>query len=69
MDMRAVVGWFNWEACANCKYYPPETGGCDVNAPDDIRNFDMEYDNLECRLFEPVAPTLGGKDATPTAGG
>ncbi len=45
------VGRMNWNACKNCRHYPPERGGCDVEAgPED---FELEGDWLICTSFRP----------------
>lgn len=47
-----VVGRLTWDGCDGCKHYPPERGGCDIDAPDDIENFDLYFDHVVCRRFE-----------------
>lgn len=49
-DGQNWVGSMDWDACDECKHYPPDTGGCDVNGWD---NCEVDGDFVVCRSFEP----------------
>lgn len=49
--MSGTVGNMNWRACQDCKYAPKE-GGCSLNMPDNLSNFVLNYDYIECTKHE-----------------
>jgi hypothetical protein len=46
--MSAVIGMLDWDACNDCKHYPPDRGGCEVDGMD---NVEIDYDFVVCRSF------------------
>jgi hypothetical protein len=40
----------DWDACDDCKHYPPESGGCDVEG---WNQCEVEGDFVICLAFEP----------------
>ncbi len=54
--LNGVVAYVNWNACETCQHYPPEKGGCAINAPNDLFNFEFDCfggDTLLCTKWTP----------------
>jgi len=46
------VGSMHWDACDDCKHYPPDTGGCDVEG---WFNCEVDGDFVACLSFRPIS--------------
>ena len=45
------IGSLDYAACESCKHSHPEDGGCDIDAFDDMSNFEIDGDDLNCLLY------------------
>lgn len=51
--MSATVGCMQWDACRNCMHIG-KLGGCSLGMPEDINNFVLNFDYIECPEFKEV---------------
>lgn len=49
--MDNVVGYFSYDACYSCSNYRKEAGNCNIDAFDQILNFEQRGGHLLCLLY------------------
>ena len=49
--MSGTVGNMHWDTCRDCKHSPKE-GGCSLDMPEDLNNFVLNCDYIECTNYE-----------------